>query len=125
MRSQSLILQILQKTHSRSHKNQKGVLLYEKEIEKKMLDGETAKQAAQRALSVSRDYRHNFEQTHCRIHYCHKGHFICPICPLPTAIDELASDAIDQATILRKIYKKEFTRKYKKNGTYYWSLLAI
>lgn len=72
---------------------------------------------------VVKDYRHNFESTHCRVHHCHKGPFICPICPLADALETLADDAIEWSIILQKVWKKEFKSKTKRNGAKFWSLV--
>jgi len=75
---------------------------------------------ATKLKDVVRDYRRNFEQTHCRVHYCHTGHGTCPICPVVNACETLADDLIEITKLLKRkrIY---FRAQSRKNGTSYWT----
>ncbi len=99
-------------------------LMYEKSTEPlKAYKDETLMLHAQKLLSVVRDYRHNFEITHQTKHFCHKGPFVCPICPVVDAAETLAEDLIEISLYYLKLYKKEFICKESKKGAKYWSLV--
>lgn len=80
---------------------------------------------ATKLKDIVRDYRHNFEQTHCRVHYCHTGHGTCPICPVVNACETLADDTIEKDKLLAKKLKVRFVAKARKNGSTYWVLSNI
>ncbi len=91
---------------------------------------ETWRSHIEKILGVASDYRHTFEQTHSRVHYCHRGHGICPICPLPLAIEIICMDAIEWQKTLSKVWKKEFICKEKRKTVNmskpkFWSLVDI
>ncbi len=86
-------------------------------------DGDTAIQTTERNRNVARDYRHGFQDKHCQVHFCHKQ--LCPICPLPDAIEEQCGDSQTWLEILQ-LNNLHFTKEVnKQNQTYTWKLSKI
>ncbi len=79
---------------------------------------------ADKMMRVVKDYRHEFEDTHCRVHWCHKSTGKtgagCPICPVIDVAETACGDILDLTHKLKKKYKINITRKTKKNGTWTW-----
>ncbi len=69
-----------------------------------------------------KDYRHEFEDTHCRVHYCHKGPHICPICPCILALEDATGDLEWLLAKIKKKYKLTVYRRTKDNGTWTWNI---
>jgi len=78
---------------------------------------------AQRLNQIIRDYENTFSETHRRVHYCHRGHNACPICPAIYAGETAVEDLIDIALILQKKHKLSIVCvKNAKNTGYRWSI---
>ncbi len=78
---------------------------------------------AQRLKQIITDYENTFSETHRRVHYCHRGHNACPICPAIYAGETANNDLIDIAIILKKQYKLSITcQKNLKNEGYHWQI---
>ncbi len=72
-----------------------------------------------------RNYIHEFQDTHCRVHFCHKGPYVCPICPAIQAGESAMGDLEWLLAKLKKKYKLEVYTKLKKNGTFTWNIRTI
>jgi len=79
---------------------------------------------AQRLKHIISDYENTFSETHRRVHYCHRGHNACPICPAIYAGETAVNDLIDISIILKKLKKQIICRKNSKNTGYTWKLIT-
>ncbi len=96
-------------------------LVYENEIHKPVaFQDEPVLVHAQRLKQIISDYENTFAETHRRVHYCHRGHNACPICPAIYAGETAADDLIDIALKLRKLKLFIICKKNKKNDGYTW-----
>ncbi len=74
-----------------------------------------------RLKQIISDYENMWSETHRRVHYCHKGHNSCPMCPAIYAGETAANDLVEIATILKNKNKLSITcAKNKKNDGYHW-----
>ncbi len=89
------------------------------------IDDEPLSYHAEKMLRIVKDYRHEFQDTHCRVHWCHKGVGACPICPCIEVAETASGDLLDLSAKLRKKYKLQVLRKTKKNGTWTWIIQSI
>ncbi len=81
---------------------------------------------AQRLKQIDSDYENTFAETHRRVHYCHRGHNACPICPAIYAGETAIDDLIEIALLLKKHLKYTITcHKNLKNDGYTWKLHRI
>ncbi len=81
---------------------------------------------AQRLKQIISDYENTFAETHRRVHYCHRGHNACPICPAIYAGETANDDLIEIALLLKKHLKYQITcHKNLKNDGYSWKLHRI
>ncbi len=80
---------------------------------------------AEKMRNIVTDYRHEFQDIHCRVHWCHKGGGACPICPVVEVAETASGDLLDIAIKLRKKYKIQIMRKTKPNGTWTWQLKTL
>ncbi len=76
---------------------------------------------AQRLRHIVNDYENTFAETHRRVHYCHRGHNACPICPAIYAGLQAIDDLIEISILLKK-KKLTITSKTKKNALSYWAI---
>jgi len=98
-------------------------LLYENETHKPVaFEDEPLSVHAQRLRHILNDYENTFSETHRRVHYCHRGHNACPICPAIYAGLQAIDDLIEISQILTKTYKKSFTYHKQPNNLYRWKL---
>ncbi len=72
-----------------------------------------------------RNYINDFQDTHCRVHFCHKGPYVCPICPAINAAQTAAGDLEWLLAKLKKKYRLEVYANLKKNGTFTWNIRTI
>lgn len=97
--------------------------MYENETHKpKAFHDEPLLVHAQRLKQIINDYEHTFAETHRRVHYCHRGHNACPICPAIYAGETANDDLIEIAILLKKKKLHLYCRKNKKNDGYSWVL---
>ncbi len=80
---------------------------------------------AQRLKRIISDYENTFSETHRRVHYCHRGHNACPICPAVYAGETAVDDLIEIAILLRKLKQQITCHKNKKNDGYKWALTRL
>ncbi len=78
----------------------------------------------QRLKQIIRDYENTFAETHRRVHYCHRGHNACPMCPAVYAGETAADDLIEIAAILKKKKIIIVCKKNVKNDGYHWKLIT-
>ncbi len=71
------------------------------------------------------NYKHEFEDTHCRVHFCHKGPYVCPICPAINAGETACGDLEWLLHKLKKKYKLTVYRHTKPNKTWTWNIKSI
>ncbi len=88
-------------------------------------DGETMAAALENHKRQIRNYRNDFQDTHCRVHFCHKGPYLCPICPAVDAGETIAGDMEWLLAKIKKKYRLEVTRKVKKNNTWTWNITTL
>ncbi len=81
--------------------------------------------ATERNSRTIKNYRREFQDTHCRVHFCHKGPYLCPICPAIDAGETLAGDLEWLLQKLKKKYKLEVYRRTKTNKTWTWNIRTI
>ncbi len=77
---------------------------------------------AQRLKNIINDYEHTFSETHRRVHYCHRGHNACPMCPAIYAGETAADDLIEISILLKKHKQQIICKKNLKNDGYTWKL---
>ncbi len=78
---------------------------------------------AQRLKQIINDYENTFSETHRRVHYCHRGHNACPMCPAIYAGETANDDLIEIALILKKQHKLSIICvKNAKNTGYHWQI---
>ncbi len=80
---------------------------------------------AQRIKQIISDYENNWSETHRRVHYCHKGHNSCPMCPAIYAGETSADDLIEISILLKKQKLKIISIKNKKNSGTTWQIKRI
>ncbi len=98
--------------------------MYENETHRpKSFDDEPLLVHAQRIKQIIRDYENTFSETHRRVHYCHRGHNSCPICPAIYAGETAIDDLIEIALLLKKKKLTIVSKKNKKNDSITWQLL--
>ncbi len=78
---------------------------------------------AQRLHNLINDYENNFSETHRRVHYCHRGHNSCPMCPAIYAGETAIDDLIEIALILKKKKLYIIAKKNAKNDGITWQIL--
>ncbi len=89
------------------------------------MQDESMQVATQRNKRDIQTYKHEFEDKHCRVHFCHNGPHVCPICPAINAGETMAGDL---EWLLAKVKKKlghEAIRHTHRNGTWTWNLVPI
>jgi len=89
------------------------------------IQDEPMEYATQRNKKYISDYKHEFEDTHCRVHFCHKGPYVCPICPAILAGETMAGDLIWLLAKLKKKYKLTVYRRTKQNKTWTWNIKEL
>ncbi len=81
---------------------------------------------AQRLKQIINDYENTFSETHRRVHYCHRGHNACPICPAIYAGETANDDLIEIAILLKTRHKIAIVcKKNLKNDGYHWNIHTI
>ncbi len=93
--------------------------------DRKYIQDEPMQYAAQRNKKLIQTYKQEFEDKHCRVHFCHNGPHVCPICPAINAGETLAGDLEWLLAKLKKKYNIEAYRRTKKNGTWTWNLRKL
>ncbi len=102
-------------------RNKRRNLVYENETHKPIaFEDEPLLVHAQRLKTIINDYEHTFSETHRRVHYCHRGHNACPICPAIYAGETAADDLIEISAKLRKHKLRIICKKNKRNDGYQW-----
>ncbi len=97
--------------------------MYENETHKpKAFEDEPLLVHAQRLRQIITDYEHTFSETHRRVHYCHRGHNACPICPAIYAGETANEDLIELGHLLKKHKLIAICKKNSKNTGYHWQL---
>ncbi len=98
--------------------------MYEHETHKpNAYDDEPLLVHAQRLKEIINDYEHTFSEKHRQVHYCHRGHNACPICPAIYAGETAADDLIEIAALLKKRLKYQIkAKKNTKNDGITWTL---
>ncbi len=101
--------------------------MYENETHKpNAFESEPLLVHAQRLKQIISDYENTFAETHRRVHYCHRGHNACPICPAIYAGETANDDLIEIALILKKKHKLAIIcKKNLKNEGYHWDIHTI
>ncbi len=100
--------------------------MYENETHKpKAYEDEPLLVHAQRLKNIINDYEHTFSETHRRVHYCHRGHNACPICPAIYAGETANDDLIEISILLKKKGLFITSRKNKKNSGITWQLTKL
>ncbi len=99
--------------------------MYENETHKpRAYADEPLRVHADRLKNIINDYENTFSETHRRVHYCHRGHNACPICPAIYAGETAADDLIEIAILLKKHkFRLEYTvNKHNTGGK--WTLIS-
>ncbi len=102
-------------------RNKRVILVYENEIHRpNAFADEPLTVHADRMLQIVRDYENNWSETHRRVHYCHKGHNSCPMCPAIYAGLTAIEDLIEISIMLKKHKLFIYAKKNAKNTGITW-----
>ncbi len=85
------------------------------------MQDETMQFALQRYRKSWRDAE-GFQDTHIRVHFCHFGPNLCPLCPAHYAFQDALGDLEWLLTKLHKKYKLDVYRHVKPNKTWTWNV---
>jgi len=97
--------------------------MYENETHRPVaFDEEPLLVHAQRLKQIISDYENTFSETHRRVHYCHRGHNSCSMCPAIYAGLVAVLDLIDIAILLKKKKLIIINLKNPKNDGFTWHL---
>ncbi len=77
---------------------------------------------AQRLKQIIADYEHTFAETHRRVHYCHRGHNACPICPAIYAGLTAVEDLVEISQLIKKRKIHIICKQNAKNTTTSWHI---
>ncbi len=89
------------------------------------MQDESMEYATDRNKKYIQTYKHEFEDKHCRVHFCHNGPHICPICPAINAGETMGGDLEWLLHRIKKKYNLEVYRRTKKNGTWTWNIRQL